>query len=84
MIARLDRKAIPQVEAAENAAVLSEVSNRFTELVLELDRAPGNNPDFVLAIKHLMPRKQMLRSVLKGQGALGNDHPVGPDIRDEL
>ena len=78
MIARLDRKAIPQVEAAENAAVLSEVSNRFTELVLELDRAPGNNPDFVLAIKHLMPRKQMLRSVLKGQGALGNDHPVGP------
>ena len=78
MIARLDRKAIPQVEAADNAVVLSEVSNRFTELVLELHRAPGNNPDFVAAMKLLMPRKKMLRSILKGDGALGNDHPVGP------
>ena len=29
-------------------------------------------------MKHLMPRKAMLRKILKGQGALGNDHPVGP------
>ena len=78
MIVRLDRKAIPQVEASGNAKVLSEVSNRFTELVLELGRHPGDNPDFVLAMKYLMPRKQMLRSILKGEGALGNDQPVGP------
>ena len=78
MIARLDRKAIPQVEAADNAEVISAVSNRFTELVLDLSKTPGNNPDFVMAMKLLMPRKQMLRSILKGGGALGNDHPVGP------
>ena len=78
MIARLDRKALKQVEEADNATVISEVSNRFTELVLDMRRTPGNNPDFVLAIKHLVPRKQMMRSILKGEGALGNDHPVGP------
>ena len=78
MIARLDRKALQQVEEADNATVISEVSNRFTELVLDMRRTPGNNPDFVLAIKHLVPRKQMMRSILKGEGALGNDHPVGP------
>ena len=78
MIVRLDRNAIPQIEAAENAVVLSEVSNRFTELVLDMRRHPGDNLDFVLAIKHLIPRKQMLRSILKGEGALANDHPVGP------
>ena len=78
MIARLDRKAIPQVEAADNCDVVSAVSNRFTELVLDMRQAPGNNPDFVMAVKHMMPRKQMLRSILKGDGALGNDHPVGP------
>ena len=78
MIVRLDRKAIPQIEAADNAQVVSEVSNRFIELILDLRKHPGNNPDFVLAVKHLMPRKRMLRSILKGQGALGNDHPVGP------
>ena len=78
MIARLDRKAIPQVEAADNAEVLSEVSNRFTQLVLDMTRHPGSSFDFVLAMKHLTPRKQMLRSILKGDGALGNDHPAGP------
>ena len=78
MIARLDRKALKQVEEADNVTVISEVSNRFTELVLDMRKTPGNNPDFVLAMKHLVPRKQMMRSILKGEGALGNDHPVGP------
>lgn len=78
LAARIDRKAIPQIEASDNASVFSQISNRFTELVLDLTRHPGNNPDFVLAMKHLMPRTAMLRKILKGQGALGNDHPVGP------
>ena len=78
LAARIDRKAIQQIEASDNAEVLSMVSNRFTELVLDLTVHPGNNPDFVLAMKHLMPRNAMLRKILKGQGALGNDHPVGP------
>lgn len=78
LAARIDRKAVPQIEESDNADVFSVVSNRFTELVLDLTKHPGNNPDFVLAMKHLMPRKSMLRKILKGQGALGNDHPVGP------
>ena len=78
LAARIDRKAVPQIEESDNADVFSVVSNRFTELVLDLTKHPGNNPDFVLAMKHLMPRKAMLRKILKGQGALGNDHPVGP------
>ena len=78
LAARIDRKAVPQIEAADNAEVFSQISNRFTELVLDSTKHPGNNPDFVLAMKHLMPRKKLLRSILKGQGAFGNDHPVGP------
>ena len=78
LAARIDRKAMAQIEASDNADVFSQISNRFTELVLDLGKHPGNNPDFVLAMKHLMPRKGMLRRILKGQGALGNDHPVGP------
>ena len=78
LAARIDRKAFGQIEESDNAEVLSMESNRFVELVLDLTKHPGNNPDFVLAMKHLMPREGMLRKILKGKGELGNDHPVGP------
>ena len=82
LIARVDSKAIPQIEASKTAVVLSEPSPRFTELVLDLTKHPGNNPDFVLAMKHLMPRKALIRRILKGLGVPGNDHPVAPSYAD--
>ena len=78
LMVRLDRKAIPQVEASDNAVVLSMPSARFTELALDLSKHPGNNPDFVLAMKYLMPRERLVRKLLAGDGILGNDHPVAP------
>ena len=29
-------------------------------------------------IKHLMNHVRMVRSLMKGQGGIGNDHPIGP------
>ena len=82
LMVRLDRKAVPQVEAADNAVVLSMPSARFTELALDLTKHPGDNPDFVLAMKHLMPRDRLIRKLLGGDGILGNDHPVAPTYAD--
>ena len=47
-----------------------------------LDREPTNNKDFVLALKHLSPRERMVRSVIKGQGGIGNDHTIAPSYSD--
>ena len=78
LMGNLDAKAIKQVEAAPAADVFSVESGAYTEIVAMLDRHPGNNPDFVLALKYLCRRERMVRTVIKGQGVVGNDHPVGP------
>ena len=78
MMSDLDFKAIKQVEAAPNASVVSVEAGAYSNFVLMLDRHPGNNPDFVEAIKLMQNRTRLVRSVLKGHGGLGNDHPIGP------
>jgi peptide/nickel transport system substrate-binding protein len=82
LMVRLDRKAVPQVEAADNAVVLSMASARFTELALDLSKHPGDKPDFVLVMKYLMPRERLIRKLLGDDGILGNDHPVAPTYAD--
>jgi peptide/nickel transport system substrate-binding protein len=49
--------------------------------------APGNNPDFVMAMKLLQRRERIVKSILKKQGTLGNDQPINnvyPDHCDTL
>ena len=62
----------------EGINLLSVVSGGYVDFVLMQDRSPGDNPDFVMAIKLLQNRVRMVRSLMKGHGGLGNDHPVGP------
>ena len=45
------------------------------------DRSPGNNPDFVLAMKHLFNREQMVKSIVLGYGVVANDQPIAPTNR---
>ena len=38
------------------------------------DRAPTDNNELRLAIKHLQNRERVLKLIYKGNGMLGNDH----------
>lgn len=78
MIGNLDTKAIGQVEAADGVDVFSVASGAYMNLNFRVDQTPGNNPDFVRAMQLLMRRDRILQVVQKGQGSLGNDHPIGP------
>jgi peptide/nickel transport system substrate-binding protein len=78
MIGNLDPKAIPQVEAADGVEVFAVESGRYPTITCMMDRAPGNNPDFVKGLKYLQRRDRVLKVVQKGIGTVGNDQPVGP------
>ena len=77
LMQNLDPKAVPQVEAADGVGVWSVKSGSYMGVVMMTDREPGNNRDFVLAMKYLQNREKILRSVLKGRGSIGNDQPIG-------
>src|SRR5690606_25586236 len=45
---------------------------------LRVDRAPGDNPLVVQALKLATDREAIFELVQQGYGAVGNDSPIGP------
>ena len=84
----LDPKAIKQVEAAPGVGIWSVPSGAYMGICCMTNTSPGNNRDFVLAMKYIQRRKKINKSILKGQGTIGNDHPIniayGADHCSEL
>ena len=72
----LDPKAIKQVEATDGVGVWSVASGAYFGICAMTHTEPGNNPDFVKALQYIQRRKKIIKSVLKGQGTVGNDHPI--------
>ncbi|WP_238995798.1 ABC transporter substrate-binding protein [Sphingomonas solaris] len=58
--------------------VLETKTGGYTDLVIRLDRAPGNNPDFVAGMKLLMDRPAMRDAVFRGYATIANDQPIPP------
>jgi peptide/nickel transport system substrate-binding protein len=84
----LDPKAIKQIEGASGVGIWSVASGAYFGICPMTTSSPGNNPDFVLALKYIQRRKKIVKSILKGQGTVGNDHPInaayGADHCQEL
>ena len=80
----LDPKAIPQVEAAAGVGIWSVASGAYIGIAMMSNSAPGNNPDFVLAMKYIQRREKIVRSILKGQGTVGNDNPINASYGDDF
>ncbi len=45
---------------------------------MRTDTPPFDNNDVRLALKYAVDREALLKSVLRGHGSVGNDHPIGP------
>jgi peptide/nickel transport system substrate-binding protein len=78
LITQLNARLVPQVESASNAKVFETKAGMFTGLVIMQDRTPSNSPGLALAMKHLIDREQMIKTVLRGYGTIANDHPIPP------
>ncbi len=72
----IDPNAIKQVEGKDGVEIVSTPSGSYMGICMNATKSPGNNPDFVAGMKLLMRREKVLKSLLKGHGTLGNDHPI--------
>lgn len=82
LISNLDPKAIKIVESTDGIGVWSVPSGSYPAIVCMQNTSPGENHDFVLGMKYLQRRKRILKSVLKGQGTIGNDQPINTAYAD--
>ncbi|MCF6322221.1 MAG: ABC transporter substrate-binding protein [Rhizobiaceae bacterium] len=84
----LDPKAIKSVESTPGVGVWSVPAGGYFGICAMTNSSPGNNPDFVRALQYIQRREKIVKSILKGQGTVGNDHPInisyGADHCSEL
>lgn len=79
LVNAVDPRSIRRIDASGTASVIETASGLYTNLVMRQDEFPGNNPDFVLALKYLFDRETIKRALFRGKGMLGNDHPIPPN-----
>lgn len=67
-----------RVTSASNVSLFETKCGAYQDCDLRLDLAPGSNPDFVLALKHMFNREQIRRAVYRNYAVIGNDQPIDP------
>ena len=81
LVGSVNPRSIDRITASGKHEVFETKAGTYTDLVVRLDTAPGNNPDFLKAIKYLFNREQMLKSIMIGRGVVANDQPIDPSNR---
>ncbi|HSW24725.1 MAG TPA: ABC transporter substrate-binding protein [Burkholderiaceae bacterium] len=81
LVQAVSPRSVERVTAGGQHAVYETKSVSYTNLIMRRDSSPGNNPDFVLAMKHLFNREQLLKSIQLGRGVVANDQPIASSNR---
>jgi peptide/nickel transport system substrate-binding protein len=79
LVIKLDANTLDAVNDSGTAKVFNTPCPRFVELVMQSDVSPYDNVDFRNALKWLFDRERLVKTTLKGYGAIANDHPFHPD-----
>jgi peptide/nickel transport system substrate-binding protein len=78
LITRVDAKSIRLVEQADGVHIYSEPTAQYGGICCLKNTAPGQSDDFVKGLQYIQDRERIVRSILKGHGVVGNDHPISP------
>ncbi|MBW1711191.1 MAG: ABC transporter substrate-binding protein, partial [Deltaproteobacteria bacterium] len=78
LITRVDAKSIRLIDQADGVHVNSTPTAQYGGICCLKNTPPGENDDFVKGMQYIQDRKRIVRSILKGHGIVGNDHPISP------
>ncbi|MBM3598025.1 MAG: ABC transporter substrate-binding protein [Alphaproteobacteria bacterium] len=76
LIDRIDPKGVAALEANPKLQVFNTTGSAHCCFAMWIDTAPFDNLDLRLALKYAIDRPAILRTVLRGSGKIGNDHPI--------
>lgn len=78
---RCDLKTVHLLERNKNLEIVSIGGTQHYSMPMHCDVSPFDNPDVRLALKYAINRQQLLDTLLRGYGQLGNDHPIASTNR---
>ncbi|MEE4355559.1 MAG: ABC transporter substrate-binding protein [Desulfococcaceae bacterium] len=74
---RCERKTVHLLKRSKGLQVMQQNGNKHYTFAMRCDTAPYDNNNIRMALKYAVDREQLIKTILRGYGTLGNDHPVG-------
>lgn len=78
LVMRMSTPLFESLQDQDGITTYAIPTNGFDLIRLRSDRAPGNDPRVIQAMKLATDREAILELVQQGYGAIGNDSPIGP------
>ena len=78
---RVDIKTVHLLKRRKGIRVEETSGTAHYTFAMRTDTPPFDNNDVRLALKYALDREALLKSVLRGHGVVGNDHPIGRSNR---
>lgn len=75
-ISRVDPKTVHLMNRVPNLRIVESTGTLHYTFPMRVDNAPFDNYDLRMAVKLSVDREQLVKKILLGHGALGNDHPI--------
>ncbi len=78
---RCELKTVHLLKRVKNLQVMQQKGTKHYTFAMRCDTKPYDNVDIRLAMKYAIDREQMVKTILRGFGSVGNDHPISPANR---
>jgi peptide/nickel transport system substrate-binding protein len=75
---RPELKTIRLLERDPNLQIVNGPSTTHYTMPMIVDMPPYDNNDVRMGLKYAVDREQMVKTILRGYGILGNDQPISP------
>lgn len=81
LINAVNPRSTRRVGASGRCGMIETKSGLYTDLIARQDRLPTSNPNFGLAMKHLLDRELIRKALFRGYATIANDQPIPPGHR---
>ena len=81
MMDKVDLKTAHLLEKKAEIEVLEVTGTLHYTFPMDTRKGPFSDNNVRMALKHSIDREEILQKVLRGRGAVGNDHPISPANR---
>ncbi len=73
---RCELKTVHLMKRVPGINIMQQNGNKHYTFAMHTNTAPYDNNDVRLALKYGVDREQLVKTILRGYGTVGNDHPI--------
>jgi peptide/nickel transport system substrate-binding protein len=78
---RPDLRTVHMLEKDQKLSIIRIKGTQHFSIPMRTDMKPFDNKDVRLGLKYAIDREQVVKNVLRGYGAIGNDNPISSSYR---